>query len=224
MNPLLLAASAFAGWREDAAAARAACATDPAPCAIVDGLFLRENRAGQTVAQDWRLAATADHPTLTALVLERLHRERDPAARRGLADAAVELLGTAADRGDPRWDDVWGELVADPQSDVRAVVVDALRRVPAAVAAPALRAAAAHEDPLTRADAARVMGGHDALVTFVPDLAALAADPSADVRQQCARALRRAAGLGPLPPPSAQALVHLEADADPRTRAAAAPR
>ncbi len=212
----MFATAASAGWRDDAAAARAACSTAPAPCEVVDGLFLRVDRAGRTVAQDPRLAGA--EAALLPLVLDRLLREREPAVRAGLADAARELLSAAADAGDDRWDAAWIDLVSDPQPEVRAVLVDGLRRAPLRVAQPALRAAAGHGDPSTRADAARNMGGHAELPALVPDLVALASDPDPAVRAQVARALGRAAGRGPLPEAARAALSRLAVDPDARTR------
>lgn len=218
---LLLSNPAAAGWRDEVAAARAACVPDPAPCAVVDGLFLRTDRAGQTVAQDPRLDDPASRDALIPLVLERLLREQDPAVRRGLADAARELLSASAEAGSERWSAAWADLVSDPQAEVRAVLVDGLRRAPAAVAGPALRAAASHPAPATRADAARTMGGHANRVGFLPDLARLAGDREVAVRFEAARALRREALRGPLPPAASEALGRLRTDADPRIRALA---
>jgi hypothetical protein len=181
------AATAHAGWREDVAAAVASCATaaPEARCAVAEGLHLRTTRAGFLVAQDPAL----DDVGLVPFLADRLLREDDPAVRRGLADGLLVGLATAS----PRWDAVWIGLLEHPQSDVRAVLVDGLRRAPLAVAGPGLRAAAAHADPLTRADAARVMGGHADLPTFQADLQGLAADPDEGVRAAAVRSLARAA-------------------------------
>jgi len=178
------AALAATGWRADVQASMAACGQEPAPCAAADAIVLRHTRAGHLMAQDDRL----DDPAIVGPLLDRLLRETDAAVRVGLADAFVETMeahpGTS-------WDAAWIELAStDPQADVRALLVNGMRRAPLAVAGPGLRAALASADPGTRADAVATMGGHAAAAGFAPELLSSLDDGDANVRRMAARALR----------------------------------
>lgn len=179
---LLLAPPAQAGWREDVDAAVAACAADPAPCEVAASIHLRTTRAGHLFAQDPRLTEAA-----VPALLARLEKETDPAIRGGLADAIVEALSGSTD---PRWLSAWAELSAsDRDANVRSVLLTGLRRGPAEAAGPGLRAALTHPDPVTRADAARTMGGRSDATAFVPDLVAALSDAAPSVRAAAVRAL-----------------------------------
>lgn len=180
---IALLAPAHAGWRDDVAAAVAACATDPAPCDAARDLALRPTRAGHLMAQDPAL----DDPAVIGPLLDRLVRETDPAIRVGLADGVVTAIV-----GDPTdtWHDAWADLAAtDPQAQVRIGFVISLRRAPLSAAGPGLRAAVVHADPATRKAAASTMGGHADAKGFVQELVKAAADPDATVRAAAVKAL-----------------------------------
>lgn len=181
---VLLPGLAQAGWRDDAAAARAACSADPAPCEVADTLRIRESRAGIWFTQDDRLAQPVMGP-----LLERFERETEPAVRVAIAHALVQML--QADDADATWFPAWSELAAsDRDAQVRGVFLSALRRAPLEVAAPGLRGALSHADAETRLLAAAKMGGHAEAAVFVDDLlAALATEAVPDVQVRIVRAL-----------------------------------
>jgi len=187
----LLPGLAHAGWRDDVAASRAACAIDPAPCEVADTLRIRESRAGLWFAQDDRLDQTVLGP-----LLDRLLTEPEPQLRPAIAHGVVMLL----EASDAQWHPAWAELAAtDRDAEVRSVLISGLRRAPLTAAGPGLRGALAHEHAPTRLLAAAKMGGHPDAATFVDDLLPALADPDPSVRQRVIRALGSARDARALP-------------------------
>jgi hypothetical protein len=181
---LLFALPALAGWQEEVASARDACASDPAPCEVVDSVFVRESRAGLWFVQDQRLQV--EH---LPLMIGRLQAETEPQMRGAIATGVAQLFIDA----DPRWHAAWAELAAtDPSSQVRSIFIAELRRAPLSAAGPGLRGALAHADPVTRRDAAAMMGRHLEPRTFVDDLIPALSDSDPIVRSTVVRALGHA--------------------------------
>jgi len=182
---LLLPASALAGWQDDVANARAACDTDASLCDVVDNLGVRENRAGLWFVQDSRLGV--EH---LPVLLHRMQQETDRMMRPALATGIAQLFTDA----DASWHPAWAELAAtDPSPQVRSIFITELRRAPMTAAGPGLRGALAHEDALTRRDAASVMGRQLEAKAFVDDLLGALDDDDAVVRKTVVRALGHAA-------------------------------
>jgi hypothetical protein len=182
---LLLPSSALAGWQDDVANARSACDRDASLCEVVDDLGVRENRAGLWFVQDSRLQVVH-----LPLLLHRMLQEDDPMMRAALATGAAQLL-TDADEG---WHPAWAELAAtDPSPQVRSIFITELRRAPLTAAGPGLRGALAHEDAITRRDAAAIMGRQLEAKAFVDDLIGALRDDDIVVRRTVVRALGHAA-------------------------------
>lgn len=182
---LTLLATAWAGWSDDARAAHAACATSTSEaCEVVGSLSIRESRAGIWFVQDDRLEV--DH---LQVLLGRLLDEGEPGLRLALATGAARLFTDA----DPSWHGAWADLAASaPDGQVRGVFVSSLRRAPMSAAGPGLRGALAHAEPVTRRDAAAMMGGHAEATAFVDDLLGALDDADPVVRKYVVRALGHA--------------------------------
>lgn len=178
---LLLPTSAWAGWQDTVDAARQVCDTDASICDVVDHVVVRENRAGLWFVQDARL--TVDH--LPAL-LQRMLAEDDTMMRMGLATGVAQLLPEAG----AEWHDAWVHLASvEPDARVRSIFITDLRRAPLAVAGPGLRAALTHAEPVTRRDAAAIMGRHLQADAFVDDLLGALGDADLAVDRSIVRAL-----------------------------------
>ncbi len=181
---LLLPSTALAGWKDDVANARAACDADASLCEVVDTLGVRENRAGLWFVQDSRLDVVH-----LPILLQRMLGEENAMMRAGLATGVAQLLTDA----DESWHPAWAELAAtDPSPQVRSILITELRRAPLSVAGPGLRGALAHEDAVTRRDAAAMMGRQTDARAFVDDLMGALDDDDLVVRQTVVRALGHA--------------------------------
>lgn len=201
---LFLPATAFAGWQDDVAQARTACDTDASLCEVVDTLVVRENRAGLWFVQDKRL--TVDH---LPVLLHRMLAEDDVMMRPALATGVAQLFIDAGSE----WHAAWADLAStDPHPQVRSVFLTDLRRAPLTAAGPGLRAALKHEEPVTRRDAASIMGRHLEASAFTDDLLGALGDKDLAVQTSIVRA------LGHIGDPKAEAAVQQALQADDRLR------
>ncbi len=220
------AEAVLADWRQDPAGAAAAWSAAP-----------RTTRAGTL-----RLPVEAGAPHGAVHLARALWSPEEPAVRAAALAAAARLV--------PGWAEVAPTLLLlEDDVELRRVTVDLLVDAPAALAAPALRAAIEDRAPAVRAAAMRALGGHEAglapalLLRGITDNDALvreaalrsagwvglrAAAPDARAALTAAEPAVRLAGAQALrrldPAAFAAAQPTLAADPDPRLRQLAAPR
>lgn len=122
-------------------------------------------------------------PAVGPVLLERyVHGQEPSEVQKALLDALV--------RSEADWDEaVTGLLPSEPQSDVRASLVFALRKVGTPAALQGLELALKDPSSLVRAEAARSIGRNPEGQTLVPALTAAMGDSSSEVRAMAARSL-----------------------------------